>query len=159
MFYIIYKITNNINNKFYIGITSEGLHKRFLGHCRKAKFNPTSNFHKAIVKYGKYNFQKEILHSFETESKKYAYSIEQEYISKYDAVNKGYNMNLFPWACSDKSGQNNPMYGKVSGNASEVFIEGIIYTSISAAAAALNKNRNTISRWINSDKYPNCYKT
>ena len=159
MFYIIYKITNKINNKFYIGITSEGLHKRFLGHCRKAKHSPTSNFHKAINKYGESNFSKEILHSFDTEDKKYAYSIEQKFITEYCAITKGYNMDMFPWGCSDKSGENNPMYGKVSGNASEVSINGIVYSSISLAAKTLNKDRNTIARWIKSDKHPNCYKT
>ena len=158
MFYIIYKITNKTNNKFYIGITSEGLEKRFKGHVRKAKFNPSSNFHKAIMKYGSDNFTKEILHSFEESNKKTAYSIEQEYITKFEATTKGYNMDMFPWGCADRSGKNNPMYGKISGNASKVSINGIIYSSMVEAGKQLNKNNNTIARWVKSDKHPNCFK-
>ena len=61
MDYIIYKLTNKINNKFYIGITSETLNHRWKGHCRKARFGSTSNLHQAIRKYGEENWSKEIL--------------------------------------------------------------------------------------------------
>ena len=158
MFYIIYKLTNKQNGKFYIGITSEGLQHRFRGHVRKSRFNPTSNLHQAIAKHGEDNFSKEILHSFETEDKKYAYSVEQEFISKYNAVTLGYNMDIgFGWACADRAGENNPMFGKVSGNAHKVVIHGEEYSSITAAGKALNKNRATISRWIADPKKPDCY--
>ena len=80
MFYRIYKITNNINNKFYVGIPSEGLEHISRVHCRKAKIGSTTNFHQALMKYGSENFTKEILHSFETDCKKEAYAIEQQYI-------------------------------------------------------------------------------
>ena len=158
MFYVIYKITNKANNKFYIGITSEGLEKRFKGHVKKAKFNASSNFHKAINKYGSDSFTKEILYSFEEFVKKDAYAIEQEYITKLDAVTKGYNMDMFPWGCADKFGENNPMYGKVSGNAKRVSVNGVIYSSIVRAGKMLNKNNNTIARWLKSDKHPSCFK-
>lgn len=159
MFYIIYKLTNKQNGKFYIGITSEGLQHRFRGHVRKSRFNPTSNLHQAIAKYGEDTFSKEILYSFETEDKKYAYSVEQDFITKYSAVTLGYNMDIgFGWACSDRSGENNPMFGKVSGNAHKVVIYGEEYSSIVAAAKDLSKSRATISRWIKDPKKPDCYK-
>ena len=159
MFYIIYKLTNKQNGKFYIGITSEGLQHRFRGHVRKSRFNPSTNLHQAIAKYGEEEFTKEILHSFETEDKKYAYSIEQEYITKYNSVAKGYNMDIgYGWACADKTGENNPMFGKVSGNAHKVIIRGIEYTSMVAAAKALNKCRATIAKWIKDSKKPDCFK-
>lgn len=158
MFYIIYKLTNKHNGKFYIGITSEGLQHRFRGHVRKSRFKPSSNLHQAIAKYGEAAFSKEILYSFETEDKKYAYSVEQEYITKFDAVAKGYNMDIgYGWACSDKTGENNPMFGKVSGNAHKVVIQGEEYASILAAAKALGKNRATIARWIKDSKKPDCF--
>ena len=159
MFYIIYRLTNKQNGKCYIGITSEGLQHRFRGHVRKSMFNPSSNLHQAIAKYGENAFSKEILYSFETDDKKYAYSIEQNYITKYNTVAKGYNMDIgYGWACSDKTGENNPMFGKVSGNAHKVIIYGNEYTSLTAAAIALSKNRATIARWVKDPKKPNCYK-
>lgn len=159
MLYIIYKLVNKQNGKFYIGITSEGLQHRFRGHVRKSRFNPTSNLHQAIAKYGEGTFSKEVLHSFETEDKKYAYSVEQEYITKYAAVAKGYNMDIgYGWACADKTGRNNPMFGKVSGNAHSVVIQDSEYSSLTAAAEALCKNRATIARWIKDSKKPDCYK-
>ena len=160
MDYIIYKLTNKINNKFYIGITSETLNHRRKGHCRKARFGSTSNLHQAIRKYGEENWSKEILFEFKTTDKKYAYSVEQEFINKYNAYEDGYNMDIgFGWNIVDRSGKNNPMYGKVSGNASKVVVNGNLYNSVSEAGKVLNKNRNTIARWCRSEKekYKDCY--
>lgn len=53
----IYKITNQLNQKFYIG-KSVNIHKRWLAHCRDTDSCP---IHKAIQKYGKQNFSIEIL--------------------------------------------------------------------------------------------------
>jgi len=159
MYYIIYMLTNKQNGKFYIGITSEGLNHRFQGHVRKARFKSTSNLHQAIAKYGADVFSKEVLHTFETADKKYAYSIEQAYITKYDAVIKGYNMDIgYGWACADRSGENNPMYGKISGNAHQVSVQGVVYASVVEAASALGKNRATIARWIKDTSKPKCFK-
>lgn len=140
----------------YIGITSETLHKRNLKHLRKVKFGSNTNFHKAIRKYGISNLKLEILEIIETNLKKEAYELEQSYINKFNSYNKGYNMNLFGWNISDKSGKNNPMFGKISGNASKCSINNIIYNSITEASKKLSKNRNTILRWINTRE--NCFK-
>lgn len=50
--YIIYKITNLINNKIYIGQTSKTLKQRFNKHVYDSK----TLMHRAIKKYGKENF-------------------------------------------------------------------------------------------------------
>ena len=152
MFYVIYKITNTVNDKFYIGITSEGLDHRFKGHCKRAKFGSTTNFHKALRKYGSDAFTKKILHSFEESDKKKAYLIEQKHINETQAVKLGYNMDMFPWGCGDKSGKNNPMYGKISGNAKKVVVFGIEYTSATLAAQTLKNSPKTISQWARSTK-------
>ena len=153
MFYIIYKITNKINNKFYVGITSEGLEHRFKGHCRKAKIGSTTNFHQALMKYGSENFTKEILYSFESECKKEAYAIEQQYIDSTKAVDKGYNMEIgFGWNITDRRGDKNPMFGKVSGNAKPIVVRGKEYISATIAAETLRLSPKTISQWARSTK-------
>ena len=53
----IYKITNQVNGKFYIGKTIKTLKNRFHNHCYDAlKRDSTTYFHRAIRKYGKENF-------------------------------------------------------------------------------------------------------
>jgi len=53
----IYKITNQVNGKFYVGMTRKKLKYRFNNHCYDALIrNSNSYFHKAIRKYGKENF-------------------------------------------------------------------------------------------------------
>lgn len=59
MFYTIYKTTNLINNKFYIGMhQTDNIQDRYLGSGKTLL--------KAIRKYGRKNFKKEILYIFKT---------------------------------------------------------------------------------------------
>lgn len=55
---IIYKITNNITNKVYIGQTRFSVEKRFTAHVKAALRRQTSYTHiqLAIRKYGPNNF-------------------------------------------------------------------------------------------------------
>lgn len=86
----IYKITNNINGKLYIGQSVNPQH-RFIAHCSRA-FNDTDNspIHKAIRKYGKENFSMEVLEWTEDYN-----SREQELIKEYKAYSPyGYNIAI-----------------------------------------------------------------
>lgn len=56
---LIYKITNKVNNKSYIGQTTQTLEKRWKKHL--SQLNDNTYFHRAIKKYGANNFLKEIL--------------------------------------------------------------------------------------------------
>ena len=57
MKYFIYKITNNINNKIYIGYTSNSPHKRWNAHkVRSKKIKDCPYLHNAMNYYGVDNF-------------------------------------------------------------------------------------------------------
>ncbi len=56
----IYKVTNKINNKCYIGFTQHTADQRFKRHITDSK-RMGSPFHKAIQKYGPDNFVVEVL--------------------------------------------------------------------------------------------------
>ena len=58
---IIYKHTNKINGKSYIGQTIYSLESRLKGHLKDSKNNPKYPFQQAIAKYGIENFNSEIL--------------------------------------------------------------------------------------------------
>jgi hypothetical protein len=51
----IYKITNLINGKIYIGLSTEKDKFRWYKHCGDAKNNPKNLIDRAIAKYGQNN--------------------------------------------------------------------------------------------------------
>ena len=57
----VYVITNIINNKKYVGFTSEGHLKRFKNHLKEARHGGNRLLCKAIRKHGKDNFSVELL--------------------------------------------------------------------------------------------------
>lgn len=85
----IYKITNKINGKIYIG-QSNDIERRFKEHIhRSPRFRLSIDW--SIVKYGEENFSFEILEECEKEKLN---ERETYYIQKYNSIEKGYNQNL-----------------------------------------------------------------
>lgn len=85
---IIYKITNKVNGKSYIGQTRYTLEFRWKQHLHK---KDNVYFHNAIHKYGKDNFQLEILEECDVELLD---SREMYYINKYNTFKEGYNLTI-----------------------------------------------------------------
>lgn len=84
----IYKITNLVNGKSYIGQSIDPNH-RFIAHCSRAK-NDSDNspIHAAIKKYGKENFKLDILEWTENYNQR-----EKDLIIQYNTISpNGYNV-------------------------------------------------------------------
>lgn len=87
---IIYKATNKVNGKCYIGQTRHSLEFRKSQHLRHARNNGSTHFYQAIRKYGADNFSWEILCS--TNNKDRLNELETFFITKYNSIENGYNM-------------------------------------------------------------------
>ena len=86
----IYKISNDINNKVYIGQTIRPIEDRFKRHINDAINNILdTHFARAIRKYGKENFHIEMIDSAETQEE--LNLKEQYWINYFDSINNGYN--------------------------------------------------------------------
>lgn len=170
--YTVYKVTNNINNKYYIGLhKTEDPYDSYLGsgHLITA----------AIKKYGIKNFSKEILFIFNT--------LEEAALKEAELVNPNnslsYNLKsggLGGWDyCNEK--QFNKQYGTRTDitkekmknnhwskskfrnevitsystkNCKKIIVDGILYTSLKDASIVLNVTKTTLHRRLNSSKYP-----
>lgn len=127
----IYKITNLINGKIYIG-QSINIKSRFYDHCKK---NDSSLVGKAIQKYGKQNFSFEIIEECPPEKLD---EQEQYWIAYYDCCildgqEKGYNRT--------RGGQNNRIdYYK---NILDLWNKGKTCRQI---GEELGKNRQAVAR-------------
>lgn len=126
--YKVYKITNKINGKFYIGYTKLPIEKRWKLHANNASSRMV--ICRSIQKYGSENFTIELLEEFST--KREAVEREIELISEltpeynihhggtggpmYGPMNGMYGKNHTDEWKQNKSlqmlGANNPMYGK-----------------------------------------------
>lgn len=91
---LVYKITNNINGKSYIGITSRTLTIRWHQHIYDAtneyRDAYDGKFQRAIRKYGAENFTVEVLEDNITD-RKVLEQKEIEYIALYNTYYNGYN--------------------------------------------------------------------
>lgn len=124
MFGIIYKITNVLNGKIYIGQTTKTLNRRWVEHCWESKHDSKVLFHCAIQKYGKENFtveQIDVACDRDELDKK-----EIHWIKFYNSMNrdKGYNQEsgglrnkvvserVRKIMSQKRQGEKNYMYGK-----------------------------------------------
>ena len=93
----IYKITNLINNKVYIGQTMQKPLDRWYRHCQKSNLSDAEKnmaIKKAIFKYGKDNFKFEVIETINDCSRTLLNEREIYWISQYDSYNNGYNCTL-----------------------------------------------------------------
>lgn len=90
----IYKITNLINNKIYIGYTKKDIKIRFDEHCKPRSKNAYKmSIVLAIKKYGKENFKIELLE--ESDNDDYIHKEREQYwieTLKSNISNIGYNL-------------------------------------------------------------------
>lgn len=96
----IYKITNLINQKIYIGATRKGYKNRFKQHCNSVKNHKNTLIGQAIAEYGEQNFKVEVL---KTVPDSEADFWEMYFIDKYKSLftQNGYNVTA--------GGKSNPM--------------------------------------------------
>lgn len=97
----IYKITNLINNKCYIGQTTD-YKRRFIEHKRMYQENDKT-LYKAFKKYGIDNFSFEVLEKCKNYNEREIY-----YIEKFDSYHNGYNMTLGGENPPINKGENSP---------------------------------------------------
>lgn len=156
---LIYKITNNQNNKVYIGQTTRTLKERIHNYKNEVKWHPNSRpIIRAMAKYGFDCFKFEILKD-NIQSKKELDILERYYIKEYQSLvsEQGYNVELGGSSVGKHSeetkkkisqsqlGEKNHMFGKKGSQnvTSKKILElttGKIYESASLAAEDLNIN-------------------
>lgn len=88
---IIYKITNQVNNKVYIGLTTETLQKRWIGHKQASK-TCERHLYKSMRKYGLDNFTIEEIDS--TDNFQILGQLERKYIKEYNSQNPQFGYNI-----------------------------------------------------------------
>lgn len=90
----VYIITNDINDKVYIGQTTKSIYERFNEHC----ICGCSEIGKSIQKFGKEHFNVSLLDDTATNLDELAEK-EDFYIQKYNSIESGYNSRP---ACKSK---------------------------------------------------------
>ncbi len=91
--YLIYRLTNTVNGKAYVGITGRSLNIRWGEHVERARQGlRNSRIYDAIRKYGPDAFSREVVAVADTEED--ARALEIEHIAKNDTYESGYNSNL-----------------------------------------------------------------
>jgi group I intron endonuclease len=89
---VIYKISNTINSKIYIGQTIKKLSERIYGHFADAKRNRNTKIARAIRKYGIDNFNFEIIDN--ALSQEELNELEKKYIKLFNSNTNEFGYNL-----------------------------------------------------------------
>lgn len=88
---LVYKITNKVNGKVYVGQTVRTLEERWSRHCRDAQRGRTFPFHNAIRKYGTENFEMKIV-AFCHDQKELNWCEQAHTLNENSMVPDGYNL-------------------------------------------------------------------
>ncbi|GAB4513494.1 MAG: hypothetical protein Tsb004_20660 [Allomuricauda sp.] len=129
--YIIYKATNKINNKVYIGASTTSLETRKNDHVNKSKGTNRTTFQKAIGTFGPDAFTWEIL-DYATTTDELALK-ERCYIKRYNSYSNGYN--------SDSGGG----FKKKVYKFDEIYGLIGVYSSLSIAALTVFGRKTSVS--------------
>src|ERR1700733_9975387 len=86
----IYLVTNTVNNKVYVGKTSQKLVRRWKHHVSHAPDNDY-HFHRAIMKYGPEAFTIQVLDTVRTNEE--ANGCEESWIALYEATDPRFGYN------------------------------------------------------------------
>lgn len=149
-YHIVYKTTNTVNNKIYVGIHSTNkLEDRYLGSGWLLKA--------ALTKYGRQHFKRIILLVLPTRDLARELEhllVDSSFISRPDT----YNLTIGGMGVGDQWGERNHQYGKEAHNAKMVRAthrDGrIIETpSIASMVEAINIARNNIRKLISRNTY------
>lgn len=138
----IYKITNTLNNKIYIGQTIKTVEKRFQQHKNNSNKPYFSQIvlYKAFNKYGVENFICETIEEVENEQLD---EREKYWIDYYDSYFEGYNSTL--------GGRTTQLYNWDVDDIIEKYQE---LKSARKVALELNCDHSTIDRILNENNVP-----
>lgn len=132
MNYNVYKHTNLVNHKSYIGITSQKCENRWGINGKGYELQP--KFYHAIQKYGWNNFQHDILYT--NLDKETALKIEADLIKTYDTIENGYNISP---------------YGTIESKRVICLTTQEIFDSITEAAAYGNISDSNLSHYLKGE--------
>ena len=107
----IYKITNKINGKVYIGQTKKTIEERFQEHLKKAKIHTNRYLYDAMNKYGYNNFQ---VSKIEECNNAKLDEREIYWIAYYKSNNKKYGYNMTAGGGGGDTWTNNPHKEEIS---------------------------------------------
>lgn len=131
----VYKIQNLINNKIYIGVTSQDPEKRW---ARGMAYKGNRHFTNAIKKYGWDNFSHEILH--ENLSREEAGILEEYYIKKLNLLNPSIGYNKDPGGFQNKEMYKDYVIKKLQKPVNKYDINGNFLCSYSSLVEAAFDN-------------------
>lgn len=92
--YIVYKITNKINGKNYIGKTEYSLEHRWNRHLSSSRNGSKFRFHSAIRKYGEDYWNLSVIETYQTEDENFINEKETHFIKLFESDTKKVIMPL-----------------------------------------------------------------
>lgn len=125
----LYKITNNINSKVYIGVTKNPEHRK----VRRFKYLYDSLVNKAVRKYGEESFSFDILYIGAAE---YIYDLEVKAVNLYNSnAITGHGYNIEPGGRGGKGSYRGPVKKRVDDKS--VFVSGFWFPNKRTALSQL----------------------
>ena len=133
--YKVYKHTNLINGKSYIGITSQKVYKRW----HPDHYISCKRFYAAIQEFGWQNFSHKVL--YEVDTKEEANRLEKEMIIQYKTTEAAFGYNISFGGIGGDNGGSEKQRKKV------LCVEtGVIYESIKEASRQTGIDNSGISK-------------